>query len=131
MNARLIATLSALPLTAFAGVSAASEDVGVELAWQQPGYVTEVVIATAPRPKAPAAGTEATDISLARLEPGYVEEVVVVRASRSEVLAAAHSTSRGIRSTRLHGCVRLSSCADINFSQPVRQALVDPGRQKI
>ncbi|HUF73061.1 MAG TPA: hypothetical protein VMR74_09200 [Gammaproteobacteria bacterium] len=92
MNTRLIATLSALSLSAFAGVSANAEQATSELAWQQPGYVTEVVIVTAPRPKAPEPAMAAADGVLAWQEPGYVEEVVVVMASRREVLAAARWT---------------------------------------
>jgi hypothetical protein len=89
MKTRLIATLSALSLSAFAGVSARAEDVGTALAWQQPGYVMEVVVATAPRPTPVVRAVPTLDGTLAWQEPGYVEEVVVVKASRSEVLAAA------------------------------------------
>ena len=39
------------------------------------------------------------------------------------------SRRRGRRLARLHGCVRESSWARISFSQPVRQAEVEPGRQ--
>jgi hypothetical protein len=91
MKTRLIATLSALSLSAFAGVSANADEATSELAWQQPGYVTEVVIVTASRPQAPAPAA-ATDGVLAWQEPGYVEEVVIVKASRREVLAAAFWT---------------------------------------
>jgi hypothetical protein len=89
MNTRLIATLSALSLSAFAGVSARAEDVGTQLAWQQPGYVMEVVVATAPRPTQVVREVPTLDGTLAWQQPGYVEEVVVAKATRSEVLAAA------------------------------------------
>lgn len=89
MKTRPIATLSALSLGALAGVSARAEDTVAELAWQQPGYVMEVVVVTAPRPKAPVVEARNFDATLAWQQPGYVEEVVVVRASRSAVLEAA------------------------------------------
>ena len=95
MKTRLIATLSALSLSAFAGVSAKAEEASAELAWQQPGYVMEVVVVTAKRP-AVAAVAETSDAPLAWQEPGYVQEVVVVRASRSEVLAAAGWSERPV-----------------------------------
>lgn len=95
MKNRLIATLTALSLTAVAGATAqAAEPV---LAWQEPGYVGEAVIVTARRPASFAAGAEIvyadptaeSDQTLARKEPGYVMEVVIASASRSEVLAEA------------------------------------------
>jgi hypothetical protein len=97
MKAKLITILSALMLTAFAGTSAHAEEADVKLAWQEPGYVIEVVYATAPRLRAKTAPTRSyTDASgstetsaLAWQEPGYEEEVVIVKASRSDVLAAA------------------------------------------
>jgi hypothetical protein len=76
MKAKLIPSLFALTLTAFAGTTAQAGESQATLAWQEPGYVMEVVIATAPR------------VTLASEQPGYVEEVVVVTASRSEMLAA-------------------------------------------
>jgi len=75
MKARLIPSLFALTLTAFAGATAQADDGQAILASQQPGYVMEVVIATAPR------------VTIASEQPGYVQEVVVVTASRSEALA--------------------------------------------
>jgi len=89
MKTRLIATLSTLSLAALAGASAKAEDAANELAWQQPGYVMEVVVVTAPRLKAPVAAAETSDATLAWQQPGYIQEVVVATASRSEVLAAA------------------------------------------
>jgi hypothetical protein len=76
MKAKLIPSLLALTLTTFAGAAAHADGDQATLAWQEPGYVMEVVIATAPRVKL---ASEPTD---------YVGEVVVVTASRSEVLAA-------------------------------------------
>jgi hypothetical protein len=94
MKARLTTRLFALTLTTFAAAAAQADEANATLAWQQPGYVMDVVIATAPR--LPAASTT-TDLAattnpaamLAWQEPGYVEEVVVVSANRREVLAAA------------------------------------------
>ncbi len=97
MNTRLIATLTALSLTALAGANAHADESTVTLAWQQPGYVEEVVVVKAKRPETAATVTEttaaavATDATLAWQEPGYVEDVVIARASRSEVLAAYRS----------------------------------------
>lgn len=85
MNARILATTFALTLTVFAGASAKADAGTTELAWQQPGYVMEVVIATAARP---AATSDATDTTLAWQEPGYMQEVVVATASRKEALKA-------------------------------------------
>lgn len=138
MNARTLATLSVLLLTGLTAAKASADETDAQLAWQQPGYVMEVVVATAPRPKAGREIEASTDAPLARLEPGYVEEVVVVTASRREPVgpllrgpdSTLYSSSLGIRSTRLHGRVRLSSCAEISLSQAVVQALVEPGRQK-
>jgi hypothetical protein len=76
MKAKLIPSLFALTLTTFAGAAAHADDSQATLAWQEPGYVMEVVVATAPR------------VTLASEQPGYVGEVVVVTASRSEALAA-------------------------------------------
>jgi hypothetical protein len=92
MRARLITSLPALTLIAFAGATAHAAESDVALAWQQPGYVTEVVHATAPRPAiAPRAATPASNdaATLAWQEPGYVEEVVVITANRGDVLQAA------------------------------------------
>lgn len=104
MKTRLIATLTALTLTGFAGTSAHADDNEVVLEWQQPGYVMEVVRVTAKRPEAtPASGTEAalteetavtTDVLPAWQQPGYEPEVVVVTASRSEVLAKFWADAR-------------------------------------
>lgn len=76
MKAKLIPSLFALTLTTFVGATAQADDSEATLAWQQPGYVMEVVIATAPR------------VTLASEQSDYVGEVVVVTASRSEALAA-------------------------------------------
>ncbi|MGD8340499.1 MAG: hypothetical protein PVH89_06925 [Gammaproteobacteria bacterium] len=89
MNARTLTTLSALVLTGFTSSIATAGDSNIELAWQQPGYVEEVVVVTAPRPVTAEASESATTTTLARQQPGYVEEVVVVRVSRRDVLAAA------------------------------------------
>jgi hypothetical protein len=107
MKTRLFATLTALSLSAYAGASAQAENSGASLAWQQPGYVQEVVVVTAPRPNSVGADETATtqagavieaaaaneDVTLAWQEPGYVPEVVVVTASRSEVLAKAREAA--------------------------------------
>jgi hypothetical protein len=97
MEVKLIKILSALALTAIAGVSAHADEAEPKLAWQEPGYVEEVVIARAPRFLA--RSTTATDyttaaastdgLTLAWQESGYEEEVVVAKASRREVLAEA------------------------------------------
>jgi hypothetical protein len=111
MKTRTIATLTALTLAAFAGTSARAEDTAVTLEWQQPGYVMDVVVVTAPRPTAvmhtaaPAATAHAAAApgetsTLARLEPGYVEEVVVVTASRSEAIAELRAAARQIAMAR-------------------------------
>lgn len=76
MKAKLIPSLFALTLTAFTGTTAQAEEGQAKPAWQEPGYVMEVVIATAPR------------VTLASEQTDYVGEVVIVTASRSEVLAA-------------------------------------------
>jgi hypothetical protein len=92
MNARTLYALSSLILTGLtttAATAATAGEAGTTLAWQQPGYVEEVVMATAPRPLAVVRADATADGSLAREAPGYVEEVVVVRASRREVLATA------------------------------------------
>jgi hypothetical protein len=100
MKTRTIATLTALTLAAFAGTSARAEDSAVTLEWQQPGYVMDVVVVTAPRPTAmtiaaaPAATATGATPTLARLEPGYVEEVVVVTASRSQAIAEYREAAR-------------------------------------
>jgi len=88
MKIRKIATLSTLMLTAVAGTKAFAEE-PVALAWQEPGYVMDVVVATAPRPTMVIYADEAAlaDPALAWKEPGYVMDVVVARASRSEALA--------------------------------------------
>jgi hypothetical protein len=100
MKTRLFTTLTALTLSAFAGTSAFAEESGVTLEWQQPGYVMDVVVVTAPRP-----ATIAQDVAIAQdeaqsvtdeatpawQEAGYVQEVVIVTASRSEMLAQARA----------------------------------------
>ena len=85
MNARILATTFAATLTMFAGTSVTANDSETQLAWQQPGYVMEVVIATANRPTAT---SDSSDTTLAWQEPGYVQEVVVATASRKEALRA-------------------------------------------
>jgi hypothetical protein len=94
MKTRLITTLAAITLAAFAGTSARADESGVTLEWQQPGYVMDVIVVTAPRPQiaalteeVEAAATE--EVALAWQQPGYVQEVVIAKASRSEVLAQA------------------------------------------
>jgi hypothetical protein len=82
MKARLIPSLIALTLTAFAGAAAKADETTATLAWQEPGYVMDVVVATAPRV------TPAVKPSTAVETSDYVGEVVVVTASRSDVLEA-------------------------------------------
>ena len=101
MKTRLIATLTALTLAATAGTTALADEATVDLAWQQPGYVMDVVYATAPRIRpavaavaAPAEVVNADGGVLASEQEGYVMDVVVVRASRSEVLANAREAAR-------------------------------------
>jgi hypothetical protein len=89
MRAKLITSLSALTLTTFAGAAAQADEAAATLAWQEPGYVMEVVIATAPRLSISSTATPDTDATLAWQAPGYVQEVVVATASRSEIMAAA------------------------------------------
>lgn len=114
MNTRLIATLTALTLAAFAGTSARADDSDVTLEWQQPGYVVEVITVTAKRPQlTPEAGTDAaikeetavtTDVTPAWQEPGYEPELLVVTASRSQVLTDywAAVRERAARNPRGH-----------------------------
>jgi hypothetical protein len=102
MKTRLIALSTVLTLAAAVALPARADTSEVTPAWQEPGYVMEVVVVTAKRPKmlddALIAGQAASndtdeaadeDVTLAWQEPGYVEEVVVVTAKRSEVLANA------------------------------------------
>ena len=106
MKTRLIATLTALTLTALAGTSVRAEDSEATLEWQKPGYVMDVIVVTAPRPKivtaietadqatdATATATATENVELAWQQPGYVEEVVIAKASRSEVLAEARKAA--------------------------------------
>lgn len=102
MKARLTTSFYAVILTATAGTVAHAEDAETQLAWQEPGYVEEVVYATAPQWFTARQGTELTSTGstassvtgLAWQEPGYVEEVVVVTASRNEVLPAVRWRNR-------------------------------------
>ena len=97
MKAKLITILSALTLTAITGAAAHADEAEPTLAWQESGYVQEVVYASAPRwlARTAPAGTgtalsgSTEDTGLAWQKSGYQEEVVVVKASRTEVLAAA------------------------------------------
>jgi len=90
MKARLLVNLSLLTLTALAGTAAHAADEEISKpAWQNPDYVMEVVVVTAPRPSALAPTGPTEETTLAWQEPGYVQEVVVVKASRSRLLAAA------------------------------------------
>jgi len=73
MKTRLIATVSALMLTALAGTSVRAGDAEATLAWQQPGYVMEVVVVTASRSE-------------------------VLAAVRKEAIAAARARDRFMRS---------------------------------
>ena len=88
MNAKLIPGLLALTLTAFAGTAAHADEDQVTPAWQEPGYVMEVVIATAPR------------VTLATEPSDYVGEVVIVTASRSELLAARRELFAAVAANR-------------------------------
>ena len=94
MKTRLITALTALTLTGLTSAAALADTDSESLAWQQPGYVEEVVIVTAPRPTQVL--RVSADTPLASQQPGYVEEVVIVRASRSEVLANARWLDRPV-----------------------------------
>ena len=87
MNAKPIVSIAALTLTVFSTSSVASEP--TTPAWQEPGYVMEVVIAKTSRPSVTQVARGSVETPLAWQEPGYVEEVVVVTASRSEALEQA------------------------------------------
>jgi hypothetical protein len=95
MKTRHLATLTALILTATAGATARADQ--ATLAWQEAGYVEEMVIVTGQRPAPIDHGVEvvyadsapSSDSSLAWKQSGYVGEVVVATASRSTVLAEA------------------------------------------
>lgn len=88
MRAKGIATTVSLIATSmFCGLAQADEN-ATTLAWQEPGYVMEVVV-TAPRMTPKLRTTDENTTGLAWQEPGYVEDVVIVTASRSEVMAAA------------------------------------------
>ena len=100
MTTKTLTTLSALMLAAFAGTQAAAEERDAELAWQQPGYVMEVVVVTAPRPKNAGVAESTADATLAWQQPGYTQEVVIVRASRREVLEAALPRMRALLESR-------------------------------
>jgi hypothetical protein len=108
MKTRLIAISTALTLAAALVLPAHADtsDSAVTPAWQEPGYVMEIVVVTAKRPKlidpelttgmgeaagetADAEQSASEEVELAWQQPGYVQEVVVVTASRSEVLANA------------------------------------------
>ena len=84
MKTRLIAALTALGLVAALASTARADTSAGTLAWQEPGYVMEVVMVSAPR--------SATVPAYA--EPGYVMEVVVVTASRGEAIARAREAAR-------------------------------------
>lgn len=71
-----------------AGLAAASE----VPAWQEPGFVMEEVVATAPRVK--------ESPTLAWQEPGYVMEEVVATASRSEAIRTVAANRSEARSRR-------------------------------
>jgi len=86
MNARPLTALAALTLSVFCASVGSADEGEALLAWQEPGYVMEVVIATAPRPKMATEAEAGEAATLAWQEPGYVEEVVIVTASRSEAL---------------------------------------------
>lgn len=98
MKTRLIATLTALTLTAWAGTSARAEETALAPEWQQPGYVMDVVIVKAKRPQTtfaiPAAAADTSGVELASEQDGYVMDVVIVRASRSQALAEVRAAAR-------------------------------------
>lgn len=96
MNARPLVALTALALT-LAGATAARADQDSLPAWQEPGYVMEVVIAKAKRPGAAPTSEPIAATTLAWQEPGYVEEIVVVKASRSEALRRAAGRREALR----------------------------------
>lgn len=93
MKTRILAILTALGIAAACSAAARAEMSGPELAYEQPGYVMEVVYATAPRPRT-LVEPRTSDVALASEQPGYVMEVVVVTASRSEVIARARAAAR-------------------------------------
>ena len=101
MKTRLLSNLSVLTLAVLASAGAHADERDTTLAWQQPGYVLEVVVATTPRPST-ITGLGSTDRATPALQQAEpVQEVVVVRASRSEVLAAAGWSERPISPLRL------------------------------
>jgi hypothetical protein len=107
MKTRTLTTLTALTLATYAVLPAHAGAAEVTLAWQEPGYVMEIVTVTGPRPKTfdaieqaiasgasamaerTVAAAAAEEVTLAWQEPGYIMEVVVVTAKRSEALANA------------------------------------------
>jgi len=95
MKTRTLTTLTALGIAAAFGTAARAESSAQTLAWEQPGYVMEVVYATAQRPLTLAAPI-ATDsnVVLASEQPGYVMEVVYATGSRSEAIARAREAAR-------------------------------------
>ena len=92
MKTGLFTTLSAVTLILSAATAVQADDTGGTLEWQQPGYVMDVIIVTAPRPALPTVTAEAA--TLAWQEPDYVTEVVIVQASRAEVLAEFRAAAR-------------------------------------
>ena len=76
MKIRDIAIVTTLLLSA----TAFGSEIQATPAWQEPGFVMEEVVATAPLP--------ANSQALAWQEPGFVMEEVVATANRGEVLAS-------------------------------------------
>jgi hypothetical protein len=99
MKTRVFATLTALTLAGYAATAAHAEESAATLAWQESGYIMDVIVVTTPRSEVAAA-------SLAWQEPDYVTEVVVTKASRSEVLAEAWAAARDAALVRQAAFVR-------------------------
>ena len=95
MKTRTLTTLTALCIATAFGTAARAETSAQTLAGEQPGYVMEVVYATAQRPRTRAAPLASdAGVVLASEQPGYVMEVVYATASRGEAIARAREAAR-------------------------------------
>ena len=108
MNAKVL-TIIATILPGMLAATAVNAEQGATLAWQQPGYVEEVVIVTAPRPAVQVASAQSDDVELAWQQPGYIQDVVVVSANRDEVLRAAGLALRAAGWNELKSLRRIST----------------------
>ena len=108
MNAKVL-TIIATMLPGILAASTVNAGDAATLAWQQPGYVEEVVIVTAPRLAVRVASEQANDVELAWQQPGYIQDVVVVSANRDEVLRASGLALRSAGWTELKSLRRMST----------------------